>query len=336
MELERRKSALISLGKALQSIETRQLDELCLLAANQNTWFTATNVKHALAAWASSLTAESVNTWLDGCSLTPDSPKNVGLILAGNIPLVGLHDVLSVLVSGHNACIKYSSQDTALMKFVLKTLFDIEPAFGKQVKEVEQLKGIDAAIATGSDNSARYFKQYFAKFPHIIRQNRTSVGILNGDETIEDFKDLGNDIFQYYGLGCQNVSKLYVPKDYNFVPFIEAQAEFEQAIEHHKFRNNFDYNKSIYLVNKEPHLDSGFFLMRESTALVSPISVLFYEKYESEAQLALKLSAHKEKIQCVVSKNAWLEGSLAFGTAQQPALWDYADGVDTLEFLTSL
>ena len=336
MEIEKRKLALIELGSRLKTIEHDKLQPLHMFAVNQNNWFTPANINSAIEAWATSLSSSNIDKWLSPYKPTPNEPKKVGLILAGNIPLVGLHDVLSVLVAGHIACVKYSSQDTALMKFVLEQLFEIEPTFKDYVIEVNQLKGIDAAIATGSDNSSRYFKQYFAKFPHIIRQNRTSVGILNGKETTTDFKALGNDIFQYYGLGCRNISKLYVPQGYDFTPFIEAQTNFESTIEHHKFRNNYDYNKSIYLVNKEPHLDSGFFLMRQSEDLVSPISVIFYEYYQSEAQLSLKLSTNQDKIQCIVAKEAWYEGSLPFGTAQQPDLWDYADGVDTLEFLYSL
>lgn len=336
MTVEQRKEGLAALGNWFRNIEINELDELIMRAGNENNWFTADNVKSSFAAWAEALTPENIEKWVAPYALATTSPKKVGLILAGNIPLVGLHDVLTVLIAGHEAHIKYSSQDRSLMGAVVNALIQIDPEFESRIVEIEQLKNIDAVIATGSDNSARYFKHYFSKYPHIIRQNRVSVGILNGEESEEELTKIGQDAFQYFGLGCRNVSKLYVPKGYELPKFIKSLESYEPVIDHHKFRNNYDYNKSIYLVNREPHLDSGFFLMREAQELVSPISVLFYETYENEAELALKLSTNRDKIQCSVSADGWYEGSLPFGEAQCPALWDYADGVDTLEFLTSL
>lgn len=336
MTLEQRISALEQLGIWFRNIDSRQLETLAQQAANQNNWFTQTNVKAAFLAWSNALSKPAIDRWTSLYPLKPGQPKRVGLILAGNIPLVGLHDVLAVLVSGHQAHIKYSSQDTVLMSAVVKVLKDIDQELAGNIIPIEQLKDVDAVIATGSDNSARYFKYYFSKYPHIIRQNRVSVGILNGKEETDEIEALGRDIFQYFGLGCRNVAKIFIPTDYHLPGLIEGLAASEKVLEHHKYRNNYDYNKSIYLVNKEPHLDSGFFLMRENSQLVSPISVIFYEKYENEAELALKLSTHREKVQCLVSAGGWYEGSLPFGTAQQPELWDYADGVDTLEFLEGL
>ncbi len=336
MTLEERKSALIQLGERLKSIEESILESLCLQAVNENNWFTEANVRQSISAWADSLTEEKVNQWTTGFSFNTIEPKKIGLILAGNIPLVGLHDLLSVLVSGHIAAIKLSSQDSALIRYVINELKSIESRFESQIEMVEQLKDADGVIATGSDNTARYFKHYFGKKPHVIRQNRTSIAILKGEEQEEDFKALGKDIFTYYGLGCRNVSKVFIPKNYDLKKLIDGLMSFEGVIDHHKFRNNYDYNKSIYLVNGEPHLDSGFFMMRETEDLVSPISVLYYEFYESEAQLSLKLSSINNKIQCVVSKDGWYPNSLELGTAQSPELWDYADGVNTLEFLKSV
>ena len=333
MDLKERIKGIASLGKRLTNIPISEFEHLCQRAANENNWFTQPNIKKAFEAWAFELTLEKLEKWTSDHNLNPTEPKKTGLILAGNLPLVGLHDVLTVLVSGHIACIKYSSQDKTLMSWVIETLKSVEPKFADQIEIREQMKDIDAVIATGSDNSARYFNYYFSKMPHIIRQNRVSAAIIKGDESQEDLSRLGDDIFQYFGLGCRNVAKLFVPKGYNFTPLIEAQIAFESVIDHHKFRNNYDYNKSIYLVNKEPHLDSGFFLIRESKETVSPISVLYYEEYKTEAELALKLSTVSEKIQCTVSHKGWYPGSFNFGEAQCPALWDYADGVNTLEWL---
>ena len=335
MDLKERIKGIASLGKRLTNIPTSEFEHLCQIAANENNWFTRPNIKNAFEAWAFELTLEKLEKWTSDHNLNPTEPKKTGLILAGNLPLVGLHDVLTVLVSGHIACIKYSSQDKTLMSWVIETLKSVEPRFTDQIEIREQMKDIYAVIATGSDNSARYFNYYFSKMPHIIRQNRVSAAIVKGDESQEELSRLGDDIFQYFGLGCRNVAKLFVPKGYNFTPFIEAQTSFESVIDHHKFRNNYDYNKSIYLVNKEPHLDSGFFLIRESRETVSPISVLYYEEYKTEAELALKLSTVSEKIQCTVSHKSWYPGSFSFGEAQCPALWDYADGVNTLEWLDS-
>ncbi|GAB5528029.1 MAG: acyl-CoA reductase [Roseivirga sp.] len=325
-----------ALGKKILLLSDAEKEELALRAGGQNNWFTPASVSHALQAIGQSLSREALEQFTAGKNLSPVSPKTIGLVMAGNIPMVGFHDLLSVLVAGHKALIKLSSQDTALMLFLINTIKEIEPAFGARIEITERLQGMDATIATGSDNSARYFKHYFAKTPHIIRQNRTSVAVLKGGESTESILALGNDLFLYYGLGCRNVSKVYVPKGYDFVPFIEALNTRSSVLDHHKYRNNYDYNKSIYLVNREPHLDSGFFMLRESQDLVSPISVIFYESYASPAELDLKLAANKDKIQCTVSEHGWYEGSIPFGEAQQPALWDYADGVDTLEFLDGL
>ncbi|OEK00614.1 acyl-CoA reductase [Roseivirga sp. 4D4] len=336
MTIQDRKEGLSALGKWLKTIEKDELDQLILMAGNENSWFTPDSIRSAFKAWSQVLSPEKIERWTADYTLSPTTPKRIGLIMAGNIPLVGLHDLLTVLVSGNEAHIKYSSQDRALMSEVVNQLKVINPNFGDQIKVIERLNDVDAIIATGSDNSARYFKHYFSKYPHIIRQNRVSVGIVNGNETEEELSKIGRDAFQYFGLGCRNVSKVFVPKGFELPKLIKSLEAFGPILDHHKYRNNYDYNKSIYLVNGENHLDSGFFLMRESEDLVSPISVIYYEPYESLAALDLKLSASREKIQCMVSKGAWYEGSLDFGTAQSPELWDYADGVDTLEFLSSL
>lgn len=274
--------------------------------------------------------------WLYPYHLKQVTPKKVGVVMAGNIPMVGFHDFMSVLISGHDLLAKLSSDDEVLMKKLTDMLIAIEPAFANKIEFVPMLKNADAIIATGSDNTARYFEYYFAKRPHIIRKNRSSIGILTGHEEKDDLQALGEDVFRYFGLGCRNVSKVFVPEGYTFDKFFEANAARENVLEHHKYHNNYDYNKSILLVNRVPHFDNGFLLVQESENLVSPISVLFYQTFTSLADLRHKLEAVKDKTQCVVSAHGWLEGSIPFGEAQCPMPWDYADGVDTLAFLQKL
>jgi hypothetical protein len=336
MTVQDRIEVFNQLGDRLRSLDQDQLEEICYRAGNGNSWFTAESVSAALAAWGNVLDEAQLLKWTEPYTLSPKTSMKVGLVMAGNIPLVGFHDLLSVLISGHIAHVKFSSQDSFLMQFMINEIKSISEEMSKHIVLVERMNDADAIIATGSDNSARYFKHYFASKPHIIRQNRTAIAVLNGEETKEELKAFGDDYFQYFGLGCRNVSKVYVPKGYELPRLIDALLGYEKVLDHHKYRNNYDYNKSIYLVNKESHLDSGFFMMRESEELVSPISVLFYEYYSSPAELDLVLATNSEKIQCVVSANAWYEGSLPLGKAQNPELWDYADGVDTLEFLSGI
>ena len=262
--------------------------------------------------------------------------KRIGVVMAGNIPLVGFHDFLTVLISGHTVWAKLSTQDSFLLKYIAGLLTEIEPRFQDQIVWVDKLKEADAIIATGSDNTSRYFEYYFAKYPHIIRKNRTGVGILRGEESHTSLRSLGQDVFQYFGLGCRNVSKLWVPLDYDFVPMIEAWEDYQDVLLHHKYHNNYDYNKSIHLVNGDPFLDTGFAMLKESTALVSPISMVFYETYRNTDELEKAVAAQRSKIQCVVSEEGWFPDSIPFGRAQQPELWDYADGVDTLAFVNGL
>ncbi|UXX79010.1 acyl-CoA reductase [Reichenbachiella carrageenanivorans] len=333
MLLEDRIISFETLGSRLKNLTEEAHDELYLSAKNENAWFTADSVKRALDGIGLFLNKSDLEIWLKAYDFSQISPKKIGVIAAGNIPLVGFHDVLCVLMSGHHLMIKMSSKDGILMRYVLDTLFQIAPEFETQVTFVERLNEADAFIATGSDNTARYFEYYFKSKPHVIRKNRTSVAVLTGKETSADFEKLGHDIFQYYGLGCRNVSKVFVPKGYSFTPFLDGLKPFASIANHHKYRNNYDYNKSIYLVNREPHLDTEFLLIRASEELVSPISVLFYQEYTDTNELNDWLSGSAEKIQCVVGA---AQGQVPFGEAQKPALADYADGVDTMAFLAGL
>ena len=256
--------------------------------------------------------------------------------MAGNIPLVGFHDLLSVLISGHHALVKTSSDDPHLVKFVVDVLLQIEPRFADKITFADLLKQAEAIIATGSDNTSRYFEYYFASRPHIIRKNRSSVAILTGFENKEELHQLGQDIFQYYGLGCRNISKFFVPEGYRFDTFYEAIEDYKTVLDHHRYQNNYDYNKSILLVNRVPHFDNGFLLLTENKQTVSPISVIHYETFLGLPDLYQKMAEAEAKTQCIVSSMGWYPKSFPYGQAQCPMVWDYADGVDTLAFLATL
>ena len=338
MTLQARIKAFADLGLFLNDPQNLPKIELWAdMASHQNSWFTIENVKNSLNSIANYFLQEDLlRQWTDLYDIpdTPKTVKSIGVIMAGNIPAVGFHDMMTIVLSGHVCVAKLSSQDSYLMTTLIEKLLEINPNL--EIRIADKLNEVDALIATGSDNSARYFEYYFKSKPNIIRKNRTSVGILNGKETNEDFLNLGKDITDYFGLGCRNISKLYVPENYVFTNFYDSIEPLGDIFYHNKYKNNYDYNKSIYLVNMMPHFDNGFMILAPSENLVSPISVIFYEEYKNEADLKLKIEENKYKIQCVVSKEALFENSLNFGEAQKPKLWDYADGVDTLNFLLSL
>ena len=314
-----------------------ELNEIIDDELHYNAWFTPANVKKAVTSIGHMLNTVDLETWLSKYN-PKSSGKKVGLILAGNIPLVGFHDVLCVLASGNHALIKASSQDNHLIKYVLEKLVEIDNNFAGSFSFIERLENFDAVIATGSNNTSRYFDYYFGKVPNIIRKNRNSIAVLTGNETAEQLHKLGHDIFDYYGLGCRNVSKLLVPDDYNFNFFFESIEDYNPIIHHHKYNNNYDYNKSIYLVNSDKHFDNGFLLLKQDERLTSPLAVLFYSNYADIKDAERIINTESEKIQCVVSA-APLEVNnqvVTFGQSQQPKLWDYADGIDTMEFLSKL
>lgn len=326
--------AFNKLGKLLTN-PTDILGNAFYTAESTNAWFTAENIKKSILSFAEMLNETDLSVWFKSVKFST-APKKVGLILAGNIPLVGLHDVLSVLATGNIALIKLSSADDKLIKAVIAELVKIEPAFEDKIEYVERLKDFDAVIATGSNNSSRYFDYYFSKVPNIIRRNRNSVAVLDGSESFEDIQNLGNDIFDYFGLGCRNVSKIYFPKGYDIANFYEGIESFQPIINHFKYNNNYDYNKSIYLVNAAKHFDNGFLLLKEDESLTSPLAVLFYEEYEQLQALEDKLKNKSENIQCVISKSPLSLNTFGFGQSQHPKLWDYADNVNTVEFLNRL
>jgi len=337
MRLENRISAFVELGKRIQNLDSSEWEEIQWRAKNENNWFTDESVIHAFQGIRQMLQPDQLDLWLGNYLITDElSNIRVGVLMAGNIPAVGFHDLMCVLLAGHIASVKLSATDSVLIKWLVSQLIQIDEEFTSRIELEEMLKGKDAYIATGSDNSARYFNYYFGKYPNIIRQNRTSIGVLSGDETTEDYLKLGKDIFQYFGLGCRNVSKIYLKDEKQLQDLLGAIQVFESVASHHKYHNNYDYNKSILLVNREKHLDNGFLIVQESEGMVSPISVLFYECYQDEADLNRLIEKNQSKIQCIVSKDGKLSGSIPFGTAQLPEVGDYADGIDTMAFLCQL
>ena len=337
MSIENRIKAFAQLGKLIKGLSDTEFEAISNSIQNNNNWFTPEQTRFAFNALAAVLEEGSLIAWLGKYDLESNpQQKDIGILMAGNVPAVGFHDLMSVLIAGHRASVKLSSTDKVAMQWLIDKLVEIEPGFKSRVSVEDMLKGKDAYIATGSDNSARYFDYYFGKYPHIIRKNRTSVGVLNGEETADDFQNLGKDIFQYFGLGCRNVSKIFIPHEELLEPFLNGIQSYHLSTSHHKYLNNYDYNKSIFLVNKDVHLDNGFLLVKESKDLVSPIAVLYYETYKGLDDLNLKLREIAEKTQCKVSRQAWLPESLSFGQAQCPSLDDYADGVDTIAFLKQL
>ncbi|MFB9107595.1 acyl-CoA reductase [Flavobacterium gyeonganense] len=311
--------------------------KLIELSQSHNGWYTPEQVYFAIKSWADALTEENIDKWLSGYSteFSQDNKKGktVALILAGNIPLVGFHDFLCVLITGNKALIKTSSNDQHLLPFLTKYLIFIDHSLKDNITFVEgKLENFDAVIATGSNNTARYFEYYFKDKPSIIRKNRNSVAVLNGQETKEDLEALGEDIFRYFGLGCRNVSKLFVPKDYKFDTFFEAIFKYQDVIHYEKYANNYDYNKAVFLMSNFKLLDNGFLTIKEDPSYASPISSIFYEFYENIEDLKSRLEAESEQIQCVVSNNL-IKDSISFGKTQTPQLWDYADNVDTISFL---
>ncbi len=300
------------------------------IATSRNSWFDAENIDLAVNGIVTQfLQKELLTEWLQNYA-EPASAKKVGIVMAGNIPLVGFHDFLCGFVSGHDLRIKPSSKDDILLKHLTGKLIEWAPSLAEHIIYADNLKGCDAYIATGSNNTSRYFEQYFSKWPNIIRKNRTSVAILRGNETPDDFIQLGKDMFSYYGLGCRNVTKVYVPEAYDFTLLLDGLSSYQDIIQHHKYKNNYDYQLAIYLLNKVPYMTNDFLLMVENKVPFSAVSVLHYEFYTSEADL-LKSLQTDDNIQCIVNND-----NVKLGTSQLPGLSDYADGVDTMMFLSTL
>ena len=333
MNVSQRIQVFESLGEKIRNLPKEDFSTLTRRAFNENNWFTELNVRNALEGISHMLHPESLKEWTARYDLAITGSKEVGIVMAGNIPMVGFHDLMCVVLAGHKAVVKLSSQDSILTRSLISWLTEISPEIGKQIETRELLKNIDAVIATGSDNTSRYFEYYFKHIPNIIRKNRTSVAVLNGSESPEQLADLADDIYLYFGLGCRNVSKVFIPAAFDLTSTFPQLSKYNSALDHHKYRNNYDYNKSIYLINKVDHFDTGYSLWTQSEDLVSPISVIYYEYYQDQHDLDQKLTTHQEKIQCIVSNK---QGHIPFGKAQEPELWDYADNIDTMQFLIEL
>ena len=306
------------------------------LAQENNTWFTKENILFSLESWAEALQKENLDKWISEETLQESSNKKVAIIMAGNIPLVGFHDFISVLISGHSVLVKQSSNDKHLLPFLAKYLeYNDESFKGKISFTEEKLEGYDAVIATGSNNTARYFEYYFKDKPNIIRKNRNSVAIIQGNESEQDFESLSEDIFRYFGLGCRSVSKLFVPKGFDFDQFFQGMYKQHEIINNAKYANNYDYNKAVYLMSEFDILENGFLMIKEDESYASPIASVFYEYYDNPVDLKIKLHQEADKIQCIVANN-FIENEVKFGQTQHPQLWDYADGINTLQFLSTI
>lgn len=332
LNLQHRIDLLVQLGEYILA-NPPEWQEAKARAHAANAWFIPEFIDLASTAIAKQFLNRQTLESVAGEYAVPDSPessKTIGIVMAGNIPLVGFHDWLCVFLTGHKALIKPSSRDSVLLPFLLSRLQEWEPASTASTGFSEMLKNCDAYIATGSDNSARYFEYYFSKYPHIIRKNRTSVAILDGTESKQELELLADDTHLYFGLGCRNVTKLYVPEGYAFEPILEAMRKYHFFFEHSKYKNNYDYQLALHLLNNQYYMTNGSILLSRNESLFSPISQLNYEFYQEKSQVLGGLQ-NNQVVQCVVG-----HGNLPFGEAQCPGWKDYADGIDTMTFLVTL
>ncbi|NND35104.1 MAG: acyl-CoA reductase [Saprospiraceae bacterium] len=329
--------AFVALGKWIRSNDA-ELQHLIHQAANANPWFTPENVELAVKSVASQFLDErALKTWLSSYQDRKRSNRIVGLILAGNIPMVGFHDILCVLASGHRALVKLSDKDDLLIPALMQKIGEWYPDIVNRIEFVSRLKDFDAIIATGSNQSAAYFEKYFSKYPHIIRKNRNAVAVLTGNESGEELTKLGEDIFSHFGLGCRNVSKIYVPENYDFTGFLTVMNSFKHVIEHSKYRNNLDYHLAAAVISRQNYMSSDNLILLENVSISSKIGVLHYEHYDQLSSLESQLQKQHEQIQCIVAGESVMTlPSVRFGEAQRPALQEYADGVDTMQFLYAL
>ena len=356
MDLDKRIAALTTLGEILATCNlqpdtisvkpnnllyhSEKLNKAITAAIYNNPWFIERNVRYAINAIGRTLTRKGIINWLSKYEpelVKTRKPVNVGVVMAGNIPLAGFHDFLCVLMTGNRFIGRSSTDDRVLLPSIAEILVDIEPAFKDSIVFTEErLKGFDAVIATGSNNTSRYFEYYFGKYPSIIRRNRSGVAVLTGKENDDDLKALADDIFIHFGLGCRNVAKVFLPSGISPDYIFPGMEEYRFVADHNKYRNNYDYYKSVFIINGINHYDNGFLMLTANDSFSSPISVVYYEHYSDLLQLNDRLKTNSGIIQCVVSKSIDIQNSIPLGTAQQPDLSDYADGVDTIKFLLEL
>ena len=347
MNLIERIDAFVALGKKIKTFLNAEnddksvfLNEMLQNCYYNNRWFDDLNTRFALNQIAQILDIKSINKWLgfyDISRFNNKNPQRIGVVMAGNIPMVGFHDFLCVLIAGHIFIGKLSSQDKILMPFIAELLFEIDERFKKNIFFKENLRdGFDAIIATGSNNSSRYFEYYFSKYPNIIRKSRNSIAILSGNENKSDLESLADDICIYFGKGCRSVSKIYTPENYNFQNLFSALDKFKYLNDNIKYYNNYEYYKSIYIINNTAFKDNGFMILKNQKEFSSPVSVLFYEYYNNIQDVNSIITENLCEIQCVVSNIKDIENHLDFGSTQKPALWEYADNIDTFDFLLNL
>jgi len=330
MNLQARIKGFVALGQALSDPNNTLLNEAKLEAYRQNAWFLPEFIDQAILQIREQFLQQSaLETWTAAYPSIPNEATHlkVGIVMAGNIPLVGFHDLLSTLIVGHTAVVKRSSKDQVLMDFIIASLIKIDPSFEAQISVQEQLKNCDAYIATGGNTAGNYFEYYFGKFPHIIRKNKTSIAILDGSETLSELAALADDCMLYYGMGCRNVTQIWVPEGYDFIPFLNALKKYNYLLDQHKYKHNYDYQLALLMMGKKLYMDSGGVLMSENPSPFAAISQIHYQQYQLDALPTFNL----DEIQCVVGKN-----QLPFGSLQKPLLAQYADGVDSLAFLSSL
>ncbi|MDR9449085.1 MAG: acyl-CoA reductase [Psychroflexus sp.] len=345
MEFKQRKRALIDLGHFLERYLSNQpgnanesqkfqaLNELIKRAGQKNPWFTQDFVGNALHAWQKALQQEKIDKWLSDYNFPDEPTHKIGIVAAGNIPLVGLHDLICAFISGQNLLIKQSKKDQILLPVFAQLLLKNDEHQHIEFTE-DQLKNFDAVIATGSNNTSRYFEYYFRQYPSVIRHNRNSVAVLSGDESDDELNLLADDIMMYFGLGCRNVAKIYIKSDFDFDRLFKALLKYQNLINHHQYASNYEYNKAVYLMSDVKLLDNGMILFKEDDSFSSPIACLNYEYYTSKEELTYKLNSQKNNIQCVVGHKDYINlADVKFGETQIPALWNYADNINTLNFL---
>jgi hypothetical protein len=339
MNLENRIASFAQTGERLRDYPSDEvLAEAVRIAEAENPWFTGEHIRHALLAWGDLLDKRRLTEWLicyrDRLE-DPRHPKTIGVVMAGNIPMVGFHDMLCVLLSGNRLKARLSPQDSQLLPAIGKLLKSTDPEWNEYILfDNERLSAFDAIIATGSNNTSRYFEYYFGKYPHIIRKNRKSVAILTGSETEEELRGLASDIFLYFGLGCRSVSKLFLPEGYDPGKLAGPFSLYAGLFNHNKYRNNYDYHRSVFMVNQIPCYDGGFYLMKEDPSTASPVAVIHYEFYSEPGKVEAWLEEEAGNLQCIVSARDPYGNRVRPGMSQFPGLHEYADGIDTMAFLT--
>ena len=331
MNLQQRIDLLVKLGSYLGT-GSEELELVKINAKRENGWFTPVFIDVAIMNITTQfLQKENLENWVQQYNIPENNstPKTVGIVMAGNIPLVGFHDLLCVFIWGHKAMVKLSSKDSALMGHVIKKLGEWSEEIPALITIAERLNGCDAYIATGSNNTARYFDYYFGKYPNIIRRNRTSIAILDGIETPEELNLLADDIQLFFGMGCRNVTKLLVPEGYDFIPLLDALKKYSWFADQHKYKNNYDYHLALLLMNSRFYMSNESIILTENPSPFSPVSQVHYEFYNRGIEQGQLIPG--DDVQCIVG-----HGYIPFGQAQSPQLADYADGVDTMQFLQGL